>query len=119
MKYIKYLILLFIFIPNVYAKTYYGEYGDYLSSEEVIESSDTVKVLEEKEKRYYHENYIYSDYMLDKDGTYTFISDDCKLENKYYYEKDASLGNMKELKINNYIKKSDMTVRYIYFNNLF
>ena len=60
MKKILFLILLNLFIIPVNAKTYYGPYSEYSTfSEEVIESSDTIEVIEKKVFRAYEENITY------------------------------------------------------------
>src|SRR5574344_2107472 len=70
MKKILFTLLLILVIPNVYAETYYSNYGEWSNwSDSLIESDDITEVESQKRYKYYSEKTINGDYFIEGENT--------------------------------------------------
>ena len=113
-----FLSLLFIFIPQVSAKTYYSNYSDYSYQEQKVESNDTTKVEKVQLYKWYHENVIYGDYeIIQPEKTYD-LNDFIEKESDWENEKPEELNYRKILERTIYNYKRVKPIKYVYIEGI-
>ncbi len=117
----KLLLIFFLFIKNVNAQTYYGQFSEYKESRDYVEENDTTIVEKIDNTKYYKEERIYDIYYVEGQNNPLFPYID---KSRYYteefwtYDVPEDLPN-REINITTYYRYTYMyPIRYIFLYDL-
>lgn len=115
-KFYVFFLLLWICVKPAYAKTYYGEYGDYTKySEEEISASDVLKV---ESKNFYHAYTEKIGYEYLEDSLYEKTGNFSTEYSNWYTNADSLDGKHLMEGCNMYTYKPYKELKYFYLKNL-